>query len=75
MGGNADLADVDTLRQGQGAFVSKQTVRLPDEEVQRIVSEKARILWVEGFRLGLKKKNIEEIINEEFRKIRTAKDE
>ena len=72
-----DLAHhgIITLRQGQGAFVSKLTVRLPDEEVQRIVSEKARTLWVEGFRLGLKKKDIEEIINEEFRKIRTAKDE
>ena len=51
------------------------TVRLPEEEVHRIVGEKARTLWVEGFRLGLKKEDIEEIINEEFRKIRTAKHE
>ncbi len=64
-----------TLRQGQGAFVSGQAVSLPAEEIGRIVADKARALLVEGIRLGLRKKDIEAIVNEEFRKIRTAKDE
>jgi len=64
-----------TLRQGQGAFVAGQGVSLPDEEVARIVAKKARALLVEGIRLGLRKKDIEAIVNDEFRKIRTAKDE
>ena len=72
-----DLAHhgIITLRQGQGAFVSSQSVKLPDEEIRRIVGEKARTLWVEGFRLGMQKKDIEAIINEELRKIRMAKNE
>jgi GntR family transcriptional regulator len=73
----SDLAHngIIVLRQGQGAFVSEQNVSLPDEEVARVVAEKARTLLVEGIRLGLRKKDIEAIINEEFKKIRTAKDE
>ncbi len=72
-----DLAHnaIITLRQGQGAFVSGKDVSLPKEEVGRIVAEKARTLLVEGIRLGLNKKDIETIVNEEFRKIRTAKNE
>jgi GntR family transcriptional regulator len=72
-----DLAHngVIVLRQGQGAFVSDQTVSLPEKEVTRVVAEKARTLLVEGIRLGLRKKDIEAIINDEFNKIRTAKDE
>ncbi len=72
-----DLAHnaIITLRQGQGAFVSGQNIRLPKEEIGRIVAEKARVLLVEGIRLGLRKKDIEAVINEEFRKIRTAKNE
>ena len=63
------------LRQGQGAFVAERTVSLAESEVNRLVAEKARALLVEGFRLGLNKKEIEGIVNEEYTKIRKAKDE
>ena len=72
-----DLAHhmIITLRQGQGAFVSDRKVSLSEQEVGRIVAEKARALLVEGIRLGLTKKDIDSVINSEFRKIRTANDE
>jgi GntR family transcriptional regulator len=72
-----DLAHngIITLRQGQGAFVSDGHVAVSDTEVSRIVGEKARALLVEGIRLGLRKREIDAIINEEFKKIRTANDE
>ena len=72
-----DLAHngIITLRQGQGAFVSDGHVSVSDTEVSRIVVEKARAMLVEGIRLGLRKREIDAIINEEFRKIRTANDE
>ena len=72
-----DLAHngIITLRQGQGAFVSDRHVSLSEAEVDKIVAEKARALLVEGIRLGLRKRDIDAIMNEEYRKIRTAKDE
>lgn len=72
-----DLAshNIITLRQGQGAFVADRAVSLSDVEINRLVAEKARALLVEGFRLGLSKKEIEGIVNEEYTKIRKAKDE
>ena len=67
--------DFITLRQGQGAFVSGKPPLLPPEEIERLVSEKARAMLVEGLRLGLGKGQIEQIVNEEFKKIRTAANE
>lgn len=63
------------LHQGRGAFVSDQPAAIPDSEVHKIVGEKARVLLVEGMRLGLRKSEIDAIIQKEFDKIRTAKDE
>lgn len=64
-----------TLRQGQGAFVSQRGSLLPPKEAKKIVEEKARSMLVEGLRLGMTRKNIEQIVNEEFKKIRMAKNE
>jgi GntR family transcriptional regulator len=64
-----------TLRQGQGAFVSRQKPAVARREVRRIVAGKAREMLVEGMRLGLDKTAIDAIVNEEFRKIRTSRDE
>ncbi len=66
---------VITLRQGQGAFVSDGAPALPVREIRRIVSDRARAMVVEGLRLGLNRQQIEQIVNEEFKKIRTAKNE
>jgi GntR family transcriptional regulator len=66
---------VITLRQGQGAFVSDGAPALPAREIRRIVSDRARAMVVEGLRLGLNRQQIEQIVNEEFKKIRTAKNE
>jgi GntR family transcriptional regulator len=64
-----------TLRQGQGAFVSEQAPALSADAVKRIVEDKARAMLVEGLRLGLKKGQIDEIVTEEVKKIRMAKNE
>jgi len=66
---------VITLRQGQGAFVSDGSPALPVREIRRIISDRARSMVVEGLRLGLNRQQIEQIVNEEFKKIRTAKNE
>ncbi len=66
---------VITLRQGQGAFVSDGAPALPVREIRRVVSDRARAMVVEGLRLGLNRQQIEQIVNEEFKKIRTAKNE
>ena len=64
-----------TLRQGQGAFVSDGAPALPAREIRRIVSGRARAMVVEGLRLGLDRQQIEQIVNDEFKKIRKAKNE
>ena len=64
-----------TLRQGQGAFVSQRGSLLPPKEAKKIVEEKARSMLVEGLRLGMTRKNIDQIVNEEFKKIRRSKNE
>ena len=66
---------VITLRHGQGAFVSDGAPALPVREIRRVVSDRARTMVVEGLRLGLNRQQIEQIVNEEFKKIRTAKNE
>jgi GntR family transcriptional regulator len=63
-----------TLRQGQGAFVSERPRRLAYEEVRRIVADHARRMLVEGLRLGLTREQIEEIVEEEFRRIKGVED-
>jgi len=64
-----------TLRQGQGAFVAQQTQTVAPQEVRRIVADKAREMLVEGMRLGLDKSQIDDIVNDEFQKIRTPDNE
>jgi GntR family transcriptional regulator len=61
---------VVTLRHGQGVFVCDRIMPLKAEEVRRIVSDKARGMLVEGLRLGLNKEQIEQVVDEEFRRIR-----
>lgn len=68
-------AGVLALRQGQGAFVSATTERLAPEEVRRIVADYARKMLVEGLRFGLTREQIDQIIEDEFQKIRGMKDE
>ena len=68
-------AGVLTLRQGQGAFVSATTERLAPKEVRRIVADYAKKMLVEGLRLGLTREQIDQIIEDEFQKIRGMKDE
>ena len=63
------------LRQGQGAFVSQQVPTVAPGEVRRIVADKAREMLVEGMRLGLDRAAIDEIVDDEFRKIRTPEHE
>lgn len=66
---------VITLRQGQGAFVSTQSVQMPKAEIRRRVGRLARSLLVEGLRLGLKREEIDKAIDDEFRRIQGASDE
>lgn len=66
---------VITSRQGQGAFVAESAVRLSRDEVDQRVGELARSMLVEGLRLGLTRKEIDQIVTSEFRKIRSANDE
>jgi len=64
---------VVVLRQGQGAFVAESSSRLqraPDE-VHRRVAELACTMLVEGLKHGLTKREIDEIVSDEFRKIRS----
>jgi len=68
-------AGVLTSRQGQGAFVSATTERLAPQEIRRIVAGHARRMLVEGLRLGLTREEINQIIEEEYQKIRSMKDE
>ena len=60
---------VITLRQGQGAFVSTQSVSLPKAEIRRRVGRLAQSMLVEGLRLGLKRQEIDKVIDDEFRRI------
>jgi GntR family transcriptional regulator len=60
---------VITLRQGQGAFVSTQSVPLPKAEIRRRVGRLAQSMLVEGLRLGLKRPEIDKVIDDEFRRI------
>ena len=69
-------AGVVVLRQGQGAFVAETSTRLQRsaDEVQRRMSELARTLVIEGLKQGLSKREIDEIVAEEFRQIRSKRD-
>ena len=69
-------AGIVVLRQGQGAFVAETSSRLQRsaDEVQRRMSELARTLVIEGLKQGLSKREIDEIVAEEFRQIRSKSD-
>ena len=69
-------AGVVVLRQGQGAFVADSSSRLQRtaDEVHRRVAEMACTMLVEGLKHGMTKREIDEIISEEFRKIRSKDD-
>jgi GntR family transcriptional regulator len=60
---------VITLRQGQGAYVSRGAVRLAPEELKRIVGKHARTLLVEGLRQGVAIDQIREILEDEYQGI------
>ena len=65
---------VVVLRQGQGAFIASRTETLAPQEVRRIVAEHARRMLVEGFRLGLTQSDIDQIVEEELRKMGKGSD-
>jgi len=66
---------VITLRQGQGAFVSTQSVPLPKAEIRRRVGRLARSMLVEGLLLGLTREEIDKVIDDEFGRIGGTNDE
>jgi GntR family transcriptional regulator len=65
-------ASIITLRQGQGAFVSEQGPLMAPAQVRKVVADKARAMLVEGIRLGLGKKEIDQIVSDQFQKIKKA---
>ncbi len=73
--GELEHCGLITLRQGQGAFVSQPAKLLPRKEVRRLVASRAQEMLVEGLRLGLEKDQIDQIVNEEYAKIRIPKNE
>jgi len=73
--GELEHSGVITLRQGRGAFVSQPAQLLPPQEVRRLVGRHAQAMLVEGLRLGLEKEQIEQIVNEEYAKIRIPENE
>lgn len=66
---------VITLRQGQGAFVSTQSVPLPKAEIRRRVGRLARSMLVEGLLLGMTREEIDKVIDDEFGRIGGTNDE
>lgn len=73
--GELEHCGLITLRQGQGAFVSQPAKLLPQKEVRRLVARHAQEMLVEGLRLGLEKDQIDQIVNEQYAKIRTPENE
>lgn len=71
----SELAAAGTivLRQGQGAFVAESATapRVAAEEAVKQVAELACTMLVEGLKHGLTKREIDEIVSAEFRKIRS----
>ena len=60
---------VIVLRQGQGAFVANSQPT-SKKEARQVVKRKARELFVEGLRMGLDKDEIDQVLNDEYEKIR-----
>lgn len=60
---------VITLRQGQGAFVSSKSSVINKTEAKKQIRELAKRMLVESSRLGLSRKDVEGIIQKEFKKI------
>lgn len=67
---------VIVLRQGQGAFVAEQSAapRVAPDDARRKVGELACTMLVEGLKHGMTKREIDEIVSEEFRKIRSRQE-
>lgn len=66
---------VITLRQGQGAFISKQEPQLLPDEIQRQIGQHAQTLLVEGLRLGLDISAIKELLDREYQTIQMGTNE
>jgi GntR family transcriptional regulator len=65
---------VIVLRQGQGAFVANSQPT-SKKEARQVVKRKARELFVEGLRMGLDKDEIDQVLNDEYEKIRANNDD
>ena len=63
------------MRRGQGAFVADNAVTISRGDANKRIAELARTMLVEGLRQGLAKEDIDEIVAEEFRQIRSGKDD
>ena len=63
------------LRQGQGAFVAENALQLSRGDAQNRISELARTMLVEGLRHGHSKPDIDQLVSDEYHKIRNGKDE
>jgi GntR family transcriptional regulator len=63
------------LRQGQGAFVATNNRPTSKKEAKQVVKKKARKLFVEGLRMGLDKEEIDQVLNDEYEKIRAKNDD
>jgi GntR family transcriptional regulator len=63
------------LRQGQGAFVATNNRPTPKKEAKYVMKQKARELFVEGLRMGLGKDEIDQVLNEEYERIRAKNDD
>ncbi|MFC1636242.1 GntR family transcriptional regulator [Planctomycetota bacterium] len=66
---------VIVLRQGQGAFVAANSRPTPKKEAKQVMKQKARELFVEGLRMGLDKDEIDQVLNDEYEKIRANNDD
>jgi GntR family transcriptional regulator len=63
------------LHQGRGAFVAVNAPQPAKKQARRAVKQKARELLVEGLRMGLDKDEIDQVLNEEYDKIRANNDD
>jgi GntR family transcriptional regulator len=66
---------VIVLRQGRGAFVATSNRPTSKRQAKQAVKQKARELFVEGLRMGLDKGEIDQVLNDEYEKIRAKNDD
>ena len=62
------------LRQGRGAFVADNRPA-SKKEARLVVKQKARELLVEGLRMGLDRDEIDQVLDDEYEKIRGNSDD